>query len=217
MFPINHTENGDRDGMDLERAIRARRMCRRFLDTPIDPTELDRLLDLARRVPSAGYSQGFHFLVLNGADQTKIFWDHTLPSDERDRFPWPTLIAAPVIVLPLADANAYVRRYSEPDKAKTGLGESAAAWPVPYWWGDTAMAVQNLLLAVTDCGLGALYFGIFRAEAELLATLGVPEGVRPLGAVALGHPAPDAYASKEGSARTRARNAFDEVVHRGHW
>ncbi len=192
-------------------------MCRRFLDAPIESAELDRLLDLARRVPSAGFSQGFHFLVLNGPDQTKVFWDHTLPPDERARFAWPTLLVAPVIVLPLADANAYVRRYSEPDKAKTGLGESADVWPVPYWWGDTAMAVQNLLLAATDSGLGALYFGIFRAEAELMATLGVPDGVRPLGAVALGHPASDAYGSKEGSAGTRARHAFDDVVHRGGW
>jgi nitroreductase len=203
--------------MELERVIRARRMCRRFLDTSIQPDVLDRLLDLARRVPSAGFSQGFHFLVLNGPVQTSVFWDHTLPADERDRFPWPTLLQAPVIVLPLADAQAYVRRYSEPDKARTGLGESAEAWPVPYWWGDTAMAVQNLLLAATDAGLGALYFGIFRAEAELMAALGVPDGLRPLGAVAIGHPTPDAFVTREGSAGTRSRNAFDDVVHRGQW
>jgi nitroreductase len=203
--------------MDLEQAIRSRRMCRHYLEAPIEPAQLDRLLDLARRVPSAGFSQGFHFLVLNGPDQTGLFWDHTLPTEERERFPWPTLLHAPVIVLPLADADAYVRRYSEPDKAQTGLGESAAAWPVPYWWGDTAMTVQNLLLAATDMGLGALYFGIFRAEAELMASLGVPTGLRPIGAVALGHPAPGAFAAREGSAGTRPRNAFDQVVHRGRW
>lgn len=203
--------------MEFESVVRSRKMCRHFLTDPIDDVTLNALLDLGRRVPSAGFSQGFHFLVLNGPDETECFWSHTLPVEERATFPWPMLLHAPVIVLPLADAQAYVRRYAENDKAKTGLGESTGAWPVPFWWGDTAMAVQNILLAATDRGLGALYFGIFREEQALLQSLGVPEGVRALGAVALGHPAPQAVAQKEGSARTRTRLAFDEVVHRGAW
>ncbi len=203
--------------MEFDAVVRARKMCRHFLPAPIDNDTLNEILDLGRRVPSAGFSQGFHFVVLNGPAETARFWDHTLPSEDRGSFPWPALLNAPVIVLPLADAEAYVRRYSENDKASTGLGESADAWPVPFWWGDTAMAVQNILLTATDRGLGALYFGIFRAEAELLRSLGVPEGLRPLGAVALGHPSPEAFVSKEGSARTRKRLPFDEIIHRGGW
>jgi nitroreductase len=206
-----------RSEMEFSEVVRARRMCRKYTDEPVTLEQLDRVLDVARRVPSAGFSQGFHLLVLNGPDETACFWDHTLPVSDRASFPWPTLITAPVIVLPLADADAYVRRYAEPDKAKAGLGESADNWPVPFWWGDTAMAVQNLLLAATNEGLGALYFGIFRAEAELMASLNVPPGIRPLGAVALGHPASDAYAKREGSAGKRLRVPFEEVVHRGGW
>ena len=47
-----------------------------------------------------------------------------------------------VIVLPLADADAYVSRYAQPDKERTGLGASADAWPVPYWYIDTGMAAM---------------------------------------------------------------------------
>jgi nitroreductase len=192
-------------------------MCRAFMARPLDDGLLDGLLDLARRVPSAGYSQGFHFLVLEGPEQTARFWDCTLPVDERESFPYVRLLDAPVIVLPMADAGAYVERYSQPDKARTGLGESAEKWPVPYWWGDTAMAVQNLLLACTDAGLGALYFGIFRNEAQLLKNLIVPDGVRPLGAVAIGYPTADAYDKQDGSPKTRSRKPIDEIVHRNGW
>ncbi len=192
-------------------------MCRSFTDDPLAEGQLDLLLDLARRVPSAGYTQGFHFLVLEGSAQTARFWDRTLPPIERATFPHPGLLRAPVIVLPLADSAAYVERYSQPDKARTGLGDGVEKWPVPFWWGDTAMAVQNLLLACTGVGLGALYFGIFRNEDQLLSDLGVPAGIRPLGAVAIGHPTSTAFDRQDGSPRTRPRRPLSDVVHRNGW
>jgi nitroreductase len=203
--------------MELTNAIKARRMCRSFTTQPLGEDQLDRLLDQARRVPSAGYTQGFHFLVLEGPEQTARFWDQTMPADVRATFSFPRLLDAPVIVLPLADANAYVSRYAEADKARTGLGEGADRWPVPYWWADTAMAVQNLLLSVVDEGLGALYFGIFRNENELMNDLGVPEGIRPVGAVAIGHPTEDAFDRPEGSPARRPRRALATMVHRNGW
>ncbi len=203
--------------MHLERVIKARRMCRSFTTEPLIEGQLDRFLDMARRVPSAGFTQGFHFLVLEGEAQTQRFWDVTLPAIERATFPYPGLLNAPVLVLPLADSAAYIDRYSEPDKARTGLGEGVEKWPVPFWWSDTAMAVQNLLLACTDAGLGALYFGIFRNEARLMADLGVPEGIRPLGAVAIGHPAEGALDSTVGSPGRRPRRSLADMVHRNGW
>lgn len=203
--------------MELVDAIRRRRMCRDFTGEPIDAAVLEHLLELAHRVPSAGFSQGFEFLVLEGPD-TARYWDRTLPAAERERFPWPGLLRAPVLILPLAHAQSYLDRYSEPDKAAAGLGERAEAWPVPYWYVDTAFAVQNLLLGAVDCGLGALFFGIFRNEAELLCDLGVPAGYKPIGAIALGHPSEAALRrGAEGSARTRARRRLEAVVHHGHW
>lgn len=199
--------------MELGDAIRRRRMVRAFTDEPVDAAVLDGLLDLARRAPSAGNSQGWHFVVLEGPVQTRRFWDVTLPAERRATFRWPDLLRAPVIVIPLADADAYVARYAEPDKERSGLGEGSDAWPVPYWVVDTSFATMTLLHAVVDAGLGALFFGIFRNEAELLAELGVPEGVRPIGAVAIGHPAPD----QPGRSAGRPRRPATEVVHRGGW
>ena len=204
--------------MNWEQVVRQRRMVRDYTDQPVDTATLDRLLDLARRVPSAGFSQGIDFIVLEGPEQTKRFWDVTLPDDERAEFPWPGLLRAPVLVLPMANADAYVARYAQPDKAKAGLGDSAADWPIPYWYVDTAMAAITLLHGVVDEGLGALFFGIFRNEAQLLAALGVPTGIRPIGVIAIGHPTDTARATlREASAKSRTRRPLDETVHRNGW
>ncbi|MBK5221956.1 MAG: nitroreductase family protein [Acidimicrobiia bacterium] len=199
--------------MELDDVVARRRMVRAFTDEPVDIATVDHLLDLARRAPSAGNSQGWHFVVLEGAEQTARYWDITLPEERRSTFRWPGLLRAPVLVLPMAEADRYVERYAEPDKAATGLGAGTEAWPVPYWVVDTAFATMTLLHAVVDAGLGALFFGIFRNEEAVLAEFDVPAGIRPIGVVAIGHPAP----SDEGRSGGRGRRPLDEVVHRGGW
>jgi len=207
---------------EFAEVVRARRMTRAFDDRPIDPGVLDGLVELAARSPSAGKTQGWHLVVLEG-DQTAAFWDTTLPAVKRDSFRWKRLLNAPVIALPLADAKAYVDRYAEPDKVQTGLGSGASAWPVPYWTIDTSMAVMTLLLAAEDVGLGALFFGVFRGERELRQRLGIPAGMELLGAIALGHPADPSGAlavdstSGPGRSAARERRRSTQIIHRGGW
>jgi nitroreductase len=203
---------------EFAEVVRSRRMTRAFDVRPIDTEMLDDLVDLASRAPSAGKTQGWHLVVLEGAD-TELFWDSTLPAVKRDSFRWQHLLTAPVIALPLADSKAYIDRYSEPDKAQTGLGAGASAWPVPYWTIDASMAVMTLLLAAEDVGLGALFFGVFRGERELRQRLGIPPGLELLGAVALGYPAPLSGEPASGSGRSagRGRRQAQQIIHRGHW
>jgi nitroreductase len=188
-------------------------MVRAFTDEAIDPAVVDGLVDLARRAPSAGNSQGWAFVVLTGAGGTARYWDVTLPPERRSTFRWPGLVAAPVLIVCLVRPGSWVERYAEPDKASTGLGQGAEEWPVPYWWVDGGMAVEHLLLGAVDAGLGACFFGLFEHEAAVLAALGVPSGWRAVGTVALGHPAPD----EPGRSAARARRPLDEVLHRGGW
>ena len=203
---------------EFAEVVRSRRMTRAFDGRPIEAALLDELVELASRAPSAGKTQGWHLVVLEGAD-TEIFWDSTLPAVRRDSFRWQHLLTAPVIALPLADSKAYVDRYAEPDKAQTGLGAGAAAWPVPYWTIDTSMAVMTLLLAAEDVGLGALFFGVFRGERELRQRLGIPSGLELLGAVALGYPAAasDETSSGPGRSARRGRRPARQIIHRGRW
>ena len=188
-------------------------MVRAFRPDPLPEGLLDDLVDLAARAPSAGKTQGWHLVVLEGTD-TARFWDITLPPGRRATFRWQRLLDAPVIALPLADGDAYVERYAEPDKSATGLGRGRDAWPVPYWTIDASMAVMTLLLAAEAAGLGALFFGVFRGEAELRAVLGIPDHLQLLGAIALGHRA-DEHAP--GLSAARRRRHPDEIVHRGGW
>ena len=193
--------------------VRGRRMVRAFLADPLPDGTLERLVELAGRAPSAGNSQGWHVVALEG-DETARFWDVTLPAERRAGFRWQRLLDAPVILLPLADPTAYLDRYAEPDKAATGLGRSQTAWPVPYWTVDASMSVMALLLAATDAGLGALFFGVFAGEAELRTALGIPDRLELLGAIALGLPAGD---DPPGRSATRRRRPVEEILHRGHW
>lgn len=194
--------------------VRRRRMTRSFEPRPLPPGLLDELIDLAARAPSAGKTQGWHVVSLEG-QETARFWDITLPPMRRGRFKWQGLLDAPVILLPFADAKAYTDRYSEPDKAATGLGAGPAAWPVPYWTIDASMSVMTILLAAEDAGLGALFFGVFKGERELRQELGVPPGLELLGAIALGHPAEGGPTT--GRSATRPRRSPSEIVHRGTW
>ena len=207
---------------EFAEVVRARRMTRAFDDRPLEPGVLDGLVDLAARAPSAGKTQGWSLVVLEGA-QTASFWDTTLPPVKRDSFRWKRLLNAPVIALPLADSKAYVDRYGEPDKIQTGLGSGPSAWPVPYWTIDTSMAVMTLLLAAEDAGLGALFFGVFRGERELRHLLGIPSGLELLGAIALGHradPTDEMTAvstSGPGRSAGRDRRRSTQIIHRGRW
>jgi nitroreductase len=127
------------------------------------------------------------------------------------------LLEAPLILLPFADAKAYVDRYSEPDKSATGLGVGTEAWPAPYWTIDTAMSIMILLLAAEDAGIGALFFGVFKGERELRQALGVPHGLELLGALALGYPADPAKSEGYGTSADRPGRPPELVIHRGGW
>ena len=188
---------------------RRRRMTRHFLPDPVDDELLVRVLDTARRVPSAGNAQGFDFVVLCGADETARYWDTTLPTARRDGFRWTSLLACPVLVTVWADPSAYVQRYGESDKERSGLGAGADAWQTPYWTVDAAFAALALQYAAIDEGLGVLFFGMFEHDSAVAAALGVPQTHEPIGVVALGWPNRDAEAaSNPAASQNRPRRPF---------
>ncbi len=202
--------------MEFGDTVRRRRMCRDFDGRPIAAGILDMLIDQARRAPSAGFSQGTGFLVLDEPRERDRFWEVTLPAVARAGFAFPGLLRAPAIVIPLAHSQAYVDRYAEPDKARAGLGESAEAWPVPYWLVDTSFATMTLLLGVVDAGLGALFYAL-DDYGPLRDAFDVSGDWQPIGIVALGHPSAEALSRPVGSAASRPRRSFDDVVRRGSW
>ncbi|GAA2161356.1 nitroreductase family protein [Pedococcus bigeumensis] len=203
--------------MEFRDVLRRRRMVRRFdPDRPVPRAAVDAVLYAAQRAPSAGFSQGWDFVVLLQAADRRRFWDATRDPDLPDGAPadrWLAGVsAAPVLVLCLSDPDTYLDRYAEPDKGWDD--RDPARWPVPYWDVDTGMAAMLMLLAAVDQDLGALFFGIPAARhEEVRRAHGIPANRRLVGVVALGHE----LRRTEGSSRTRPRKATAEVVHWGHF
>ncbi len=198
--------------MEFQRVVDRRRMVRRYSAEPVDPTVVERILGNALHAPSAGFSQGWAFLLLDTPDDLERFWAAATP-DEDGLDSWLAgMRTAPVIIVPMSCKRAYLERYAEPDKGWTDLDETH--WPVPYWDIDTGMAALLMLQTVVDAGLGGCFFGIAPAQvAGFREAFAVPEDYMPIGAVSVGHRAPDL---RSPSLR-RGRRPVEEVVHRGRW
>lgn len=187
-------------------------MVRNYSGRAVEPAVVERILANALHAPSAGFSQGWAFLVLDTADDVARFWDSTTPTDEAGDAWLLGMRRAPVIIVPLSCKRVYLDRYAAADKGWTDRDE--ARWPVPYWDIDTGMAALLMLLTVVDEGLGACFFGIppettaaFRAEFE------VPDDYSPIGALTIGHRAEDVPSPS----LKRGRRPLGEVVHRSSW
>jgi nitroreductase len=196
--------------MELTEAIRRRRMIRSYdPDRPVPREVVDELLSLAVRAPSAGYSQGWRFLVLDDITSREAFWAATTESDgDEPDDPWLSRMrTAPVLIVCFSDKDAYLDRYAEPDKGWTDRDE--ARWPVPYWHIDTGMAAMLLLLGAVEQGLGACFFGVPSEHwTSLRAAFAVPERLSPIGVVSLGYPAPDVRSPS----LKRGRRPVEDVV-----
>jgi nitroreductase len=186
-------------------------MVREFAPDPIPPEVLERVLEAGLHAPSAGFAQGLELVVLDRPDQIADFWRIT---DTWARKAPGGRGEPPVLVIPIPNTRTYLARYSEPDKHGLGM-DVEEGWPVPYWDLDVAMSVMLILLAAVDEGLGGWYFGIFHGEKELMRALEVPDGLRPIGAVALGYPSD--RERRAGSSLWRARKPLQQTIHHGRW
>ena len=192
-------------------------MVRAFTSEPLGPGVTDRVLAAANRAPSAGFSQGYALLVLDEPDQLGPFWELVSDYHSREDNAGPAfdpVTRAPLVIVPLSCKDIYLDRYARQDKGWTDRDE--AHWPVPYWDIDTGFTALLMLLAAVDEGLGALFFGIPPALiGQFRDRYGVPDSYLPIGAVAIGHPDPDA--DQGGSSRVIKRRRLDDLVHRGRW
>ena len=195
--------------MDLSQIISKRRMVRNYRSEPVARETVERILDKARRAPSAGFTQGQSFIVVtNPATRQAIAELAHEPEYVADGFdPW--ISSAPVHIVVCTSEAAYRARYAEADKASS---DKADEWPVPYWYVDAGAALMLLLLAVVDEGLDAGFAGSHNLGA-IGQLLGIPGDVTPIGLVTLGKGAPD---RRSGSLK-RGRTPLNQVVHWERW
>jgi nitroreductase len=198
--------------MEFQDVVRKRRMVRSFQRRAIPAEIVERILKNAQRAPSAGFSQGWAFVVLEGEAEVQRYWEAVGP-DDRAAFQWQDLYNAPLLIVCLSNKAAYLDRYAEPDKGRADRSESH--WPAPYWDIDTGMAAMLILLTAVDTGLGALFFGVPARKVDTLRqTFGIPAALQPIGTVALGYAKavdPPSPSLKRGHRPER------DVIHRGRW
>jgi nitroreductase len=202
--------------MEFRDVVRRRRMVRDYdPDRPVPPDVRERLLEHAIRAPSAGFSQGWAFLVLESPDDRERFWQSSTSPEQAARMDdWLRhMRRAPLLVVPLSHKQAYLDRYAEPDKGATDRDESR--WPVPYWDIDTGMAALLILLTVVDEGLAACFFGVEPGRhGPFRQAFGVPDEYTPIGCISVGY---EGREDKRSPSLERGRRGVEEVVHRGRW
>lgn len=191
--------------MEFASVVQRRRMVRAYRPDPVDPEALRRILETARRAPSAGFTQAQTFVVLTAQEDRAALARLCGEEDYAARgFPrW--LSGAPVHVVPCVSRAAYERRYAEPDKAASA---PPAEWAVPFWWVDGGAALMLLLLATVNEGLAAGFQQLPDTSA-VRSLLGLTPEQEPLGLVTIGHPAQDQRAGS----RARGRLPFEQQVH----
>jgi nitroreductase len=199
--------------MEFREVVRRRRMVRNYdPDRPVPEEVVERLLEHAIHAPSAGFSQGWGFLVLTSQSDRDRFWAATTaPGSEPDGW-LAGMRHAPLLVVPHSNRDTYLDRYAAPDKGWADRDETR--WPVPFWHIDTGFAAMLMLLTAVDEGLGACFFGIPpEFTGGYRAAFGVPEEFTPIGVLSIGYPAPD----RRSPSLRRGRRPVSEVAHFGRW
>jgi nitroreductase len=199
--------------MDLADVVLRRRMVRHFSAEPAAPEAVERILALARHVPSAGFTQGQSFVVVTDPAR-RVAIARLCHEEEYTAGGFhPFISEAPVLLIPCTSEAAYHRRYQEPDKVDDAGSETE--WPVPYWHMDVGCAVMLVLLAAVNEGLAAGFAGA-PTSADLQGLrdlLGIPADVIPVGVIPLGHRAPDVPSPS----LRRGRTPDAAYLHRERW
>lgn len=196
--------------MEFQQVVSRRRMVRRYVaDRPVPAEVVEAVCANALRGPSAGFSQGFGFLVLDDPGDIRRFREAATPEVDKENW-YSATFDAPLVVLACSNKDAYLDRYALPDKGHADRSEEW--WTAPYWDIDTGFAALLMLLTAVDQGLGACFFGVPKeCVGSIRGAFGIPDRYWPIGAITMGYPDEPPRDLKH------ARKPSGEVVHRGHW
>jgi nitroreductase len=166
---------------------RNQRACRRFSEDPVSDEVIERCLEAATHAPSAENLQPWIFIVVRDPARRRAIGElcarawalggrshsegRLAPAlfEEVDDFARGGIAGAPVLIVICGDE-------------KVGLSQTLPSSVFP--------ATQNLLLAAAAQGLGSAMTTLATSlAAELSAIVELPEQVRPMAVVPLGHPA----------------------------
>jgi nitroreductase len=200
--------------MDLFDAIEGRRSIRCFLPDPVEEEDLRRMLDAARRAPSGGNLQPWHFLVIRRRETISLMTaailkgveelERTAGEEEGGKAgPMRSLArsfrrssfffsSAPVTLAVFVDPNPHLEPIVD-HMTGAGLARHEAERLLGHVEiQSVAAAIQNLLLAAHALGYGACWMNVPSvARDDLLRLLGFAPPRDLLALVPVGRPAPE--------------------------
>jgi len=173
--------------MDVLEAIRERKSFRRFKEDPVPQDLIQYVLEAARLAPSWHNKQGWYFLVLTGENKN-LLADCTYETNPaRNAF-----MQAPVSIVLCGD----------PTQSGSYDGKE-------YYLVDVACAMENLMLAAIEKGLGTCCVAGMLNEELIRKNFNIPENIRVVAVTPLGYPS---YQPKP-----RPRKPLNEVVFLNSW
>lgn len=161
--------------MEFQDVIRKRRSVRHFIDREVTNETIFKLLDSARWAPTGGNLQPWEFiLVRNRVNRERLVNATYLGYMTKTGKPQKWILEAPVIIAACANAKAVIARYGSGELGQTNVLM------------DVAAAIENLLLAAVDLGLGACWISGFDHEKATEA-LKIPHDVRVVALIPVGY------------------------------
>jgi nitroreductase len=142
-----------------------RRSVRAYSDQEVTKEQLLTLVEAGQAAPSAGNCQPWHFYVVKSSKLQEKVTDSCNQS-------W--VQTAPASIIVCIESERSEMRYKERGRTLYAIQ-------------DTAAAVQNILLAAENMGLGSCWIGAFD-ENQLSASLEIPESLRPVAVLPVGYP-----------------------------
>ena len=169
--------------MNFLEVVQARRSLRSYMDKPVEREKLEYVLESARLAPSWKNMQCWRFIVVEDAAGREALAESMGESNPGRK----ALMSAPIVVVLCA-----VPKESEIWEGKDNMML------------DAGLAMEHLILAATEQGLGTCWQGLF-TENKVRLALNVPDDVRVVAMSPLG------YAAEE--RRPRPRKAMEEIVY----
>lgn len=170
--------------MDLSEAIANRRSIRSFKKQELPANAVERLLDAARKAPSAGNVQPWEFVVASTESTRKAL--------AQAAFGQKSIEEAPVVIVVCADEK----------RAEESYGSRGR---LLYCYQDTAAAIQNILLTACSMDLGTCWIGAFK-EDQIRKVINSPPEIRPVALIPIGYP--------NESPPARRRRVIGEIMHK---
>ena len=194
--------------MELFEAIKTRRSIRHYTTDPVDDTKIETILEAGRWAPSWSNTQCWRFIVVRDPEMkskvAETLVQFKLPDKLIDNPAIKILNTVPVVIVVCAE----VGKSGGPPGKPGGAGGEFITDKGDWFMFDTALAVQNMVLAAHALGLGTVIIGTFDA-AKAGKVLGVPEGYRVVTMFPVGVPA------QEG--KTPPRKELSEIVSKDRW